>query len=160
MATTSMPTTGIPTLSTSTPYPEKRTRFEDDGQMLQIDGSNSPDSISTEGTEALVVTNSSGRLGADALSEGGSPASESALSSGANSQLDGNGEVDRRRSGEHISLHLTGDLTFLGVTKELTFPVILTDESISADFVFDATLFGMSHAATNDEVRIAFTFTK
>ena len=81
--------------------------------MLQIDGSNSPDSISTEETEAFVVTNSAGRLGAAALSEGGSPASDSALTSGANSQSSENEEADRGIVGEHISLHLSGDLTFL-----------------------------------------------
>lgn len=52
----------------------------------------------------------------------------------------------------------TGPLTFLGVTKEITFPVEVTDNSISTDFILDTTPFGMQHTGTDKEVRIAFEF--
>lgn len=52
---------------------------------------------------------------------------------------------------------VTGDLTFLGVSKEISFQSDLTDNSVSTDFVLDASEFGLSNPAANDEVRIAFT---
>lgn len=51
---------------------------------------------------------------------------------------------------------LTGNLTFLGVTRPLTFPVTIEGARIMSDFVFDASQFGMSYTGVNDEVRIAF----
>lgn len=51
---------------------------------------------------------------------------------------------------------LSGDLTFLGVTKELTFPVTVTEDSISSDFVFDTKEFGLENPKANTEVRIVF----
>ena len=53
---------------------------------------------------------------------------------------------------------ITGELTFLGVTKEITFPAVITKNSVEADFVFDTTLFGLNYAGVNTEVRIAFKF--
>ena len=53
---------------------------------------------------------------------------------------------------------ITGDLTFLGVTKEITFPAVITDNSVEADFVFDTVQFGMSYTGVNPEVRVAFKF--
>lgn len=51
---------------------------------------------------------------------------------------------------------MTGSLTFLGVTKTISFPVTLTDDSISADFIFDTSQFGEMSDLANDEVRIDF----
>lgn len=64
---------------------------------------------------------------------------------------------------------LTGYLTFLGVTKEITFPVAVNDDSISADFVLDSSQFRDKESETaksswlfkaNDEVRIYFKLVK
>ena len=55
---------------------------------------------------------------------------------------------------------LVGDLTFLGRTKEIGFPVIISDESISADFIIDTSLFGEMSDLANDEVRIFFELVK
>lgn len=52
---------------------------------------------------------------------------------------------------------ISGKLTFLGVTKEITFPVELTDESVSTDFLLDTSPFGMKYTGVNSEVRINFT---
>lgn len=54
----------------------------------------------------------------------------------------------------------TGPLTFLGVTKEITFPVEISEEGISTDFILDTTPFGMQHTGTDKEVRIAFEFSR
>lgn len=51
----------------------------------------------------------------------------------------------------------TGDLTFHGVTKEVTFPVTFTDNSVTTDFMLDTTPFGMKYIGVNKEVRIFFT---
>lgn len=53
---------------------------------------------------------------------------------------------------------ITGDLVFLGVTKELTFPATITDSSVEAEVVFDSTLWGMNYNGVNPEVRVAFKF--
>jgi hypothetical protein len=55
---------------------------------------------------------------------------------------------------------LVGDLTFLGRTNEISFPVIISDESISADFIIDTSLFGEMSDLANDEVRIFFELVK
>lgn len=55
---------------------------------------------------------------------------------------------------------LTGDLTFLGITREIIFPVSITDESISADFVLDTSQFGEMSDKANKEVRIFFKLVK
>jgi hypothetical protein len=55
---------------------------------------------------------------------------------------------------------LTGDLTFLGITKEISFPVIITGDSLSADFVLDTSQFGEMSSKANKEVRIFFELFK
>ena len=55
---------------------------------------------------------------------------------------------------------LTGDLTFLGITREIIFPVTITEESISADFVLDTSQFGKMSDKANKEVRIFFKLVK
>jgi len=55
---------------------------------------------------------------------------------------------------------LTGYLTFLGTNKEISFPVIITEESISTDFVLDASQFGKMSDKANKEVRIFFELVK
>jgi polyisoprenoid-binding protein YceI len=51
---------------------------------------------------------------------------------------------------------LTGELTLRGITKEISFPIEKTGDSISADFVIDSSEFGIDVAAANPEVRIFF----
>ena len=51
---------------------------------------------------------------------------------------------------------MIGELTFLGVTRTITIPIIMKENSLSADFLLDTSQFGMSYAGVNDEVRIAF----
>lgn len=55
---------------------------------------------------------------------------------------------------------LTGDLTFLGTIKEISFPISITDESISADFILDTSQFGEMSDKANKEVRIFFKLVK
>lgn len=55
---------------------------------------------------------------------------------------------------------LTGDLTFLGTTKEINFPVTITEEFISADFILDTSQFGKMSDKANKEVRIFFKLVK
>jgi len=52
---------------------------------------------------------------------------------------------------------MTGDLIFLGVTKSITFPVEITQEGITTDFVLETTDFGADFGKfANSEVRITF----
>ena len=52
---------------------------------------------------------------------------------------------------------MSGDLTFLGVTKTIDFPVEITKEAIVADFVLDTAQFGADFGKfANPEVRISF----
>jgi len=51
---------------------------------------------------------------------------------------------------------MTGDLTFRGVTKSISFPVEVTEDSISADFKLDAKPFGMSFMGVSSKVSIMF----
>ncbi len=53
---------------------------------------------------------------------------------------------------------MSGDLTFHGVTNEVSFPVEVTANSVTADFLLDTTPFGMKHTGVNKDVRISFTF--
>jgi polyisoprenoid-binding protein YceI len=64
---------------------------------------------------------------------------------------------------------IIGDLTFLRTTKEINFPVKITEEFISADFILDTSKFRDKDKETsksswllkaNDEVRIFFKFVK
>lgn len=57
---------------------------------------------------------------------------------------------------EDGTVTVTGDLTLLGVTQEISFPATATENSISTDFLLDVTQFGFGHTAINDEVRIMF----
>jgi len=51
---------------------------------------------------------------------------------------------------------VTGDLTFHGVTKSITFPVTVTEDGLSTDFLLDTTPFNMKYLGVDKEVRIAF----
>lgn len=55
---------------------------------------------------------------------------------------------------------ITGLLTFHGVTQEITFPVVRTDDSLSADFVLNTKPFNMKYEKITNEVAIAFTLVK
>lgn len=55
---------------------------------------------------------------------------------------------------------LSANLDFLGVEKEISFPVEVSENSLSADFVLDTTPFGMDYTGVNNEVRIAFEMHK
>lgn len=99
--------------STSTPFPDPKTiRFADEGNVTQLDGSNSPDSISTEESEPLMITNRSGRLSAEAVS---SDEASPDPSLGASPDNNGHGETNSTQTaaGEHRTLYLGGDLAFL-----------------------------------------------
>jgi len=52
---------------------------------------------------------------------------------------------------------MTADLTFRGITKSISFPVTITENSLSADFILDTRDFAMKYIAVNKDVRIAFT---
>lgn len=51
---------------------------------------------------------------------------------------------------------VVADLTFRGVTKEISFPANITDNSISAEFALDTTPFNFKYVGVNKEVRIKF----
>lgn len=53
---------------------------------------------------------------------------------------------------------VTADLSFIGVTHQVTFPATVTEDGISADFLLDLTPYGIKYAAINDEARIKFDF--
>jgi polyisoprenoid-binding protein YceI len=53
---------------------------------------------------------------------------------------------------------MTAELNFHGVIKDITFPVVLTENSISSEFVLSMEEFGISYTGVNDEVRIKFNF--
>lgn len=57
-------------------------------------------------------------------------------------------------------LVLTGDLTFRGVTKSVSFPVVVSEEGISADFILDMSAFEVPKGLVDKEVRVAFEFMK
>ena len=50
----------------------------------------------------------------------------------------------------------TGDLTFRGITKEISFPITQADGKVSADFLVDTTDFEMRYTAINKDVQITF----
>ena len=52
---------------------------------------------------------------------------------------------------------ITGELTFHGVTKEITFPVTVTASGVETDFLLDTTPFGMTNLGVNSDVRIVFS---
>lgn len=51
---------------------------------------------------------------------------------------------------------LTGTLVFRGVSQEITFPVTITEDSISADFVLNTDPFKMKYQKITNQVRIQF----
>mgnify|MGYP001562024052 FL=1 len=55
---------------------------------------------------------------------------------------------------------LIGDLTFMGRTQELNFPVNLTENSISADFIMNIEIYPIQDPRAGNEVRIIFKFFK
>lgn len=55
---------------------------------------------------------------------------------------------------------MTGVLTFHGVTKEITFPVVVTDDKLSADFVLNTKPFNMKYEKITNQVKIAFNLVK
>lgn len=54
--------------------------------------------------------------------------------------------------------HMTGPLTFHGVTHEVTFPVTVSEDRVQADFVLDTTPFNFKYTGVNKEVTIMFDF--
>jgi len=55
---------------------------------------------------------------------------------------------------------LTGDLTFRGIKKSVSFPVTITDDTISSEFAINVRDYGVGYAAMDDEVEITFMFSK
>tara|TARA_Y100000034_G_C6902645_1_gene417857 strand:+ start:3260 stop:3832 length:573 start_codon:yes stop_codon:yes gene_type:complete len=55
---------------------------------------------------------------------------------------------------------ITGQLNFRGVSKEITFPAMINEDSISVEFFLDVTPFNFKYIGINKEVRIAFEFNK
>ena len=58
------------------------------------------------------------------------------------------------------NIKMSGELTFRGVTKEITFPISINKNAVSAEFFLDTTPFNMENTAVNKEVRIKFYFSK
>ena len=55
---------------------------------------------------------------------------------------------------------LSGPLTFHGVTHDVSFPVTVTENTISTEFLLDTTPFNMKNVGVDKNVRIAFTFSR
>jgi len=55
---------------------------------------------------------------------------------------------------------LSGGLNFLGTYSVISFPVIITSSSLSADFILDTSQFGEMNDKANKEVRIFFELFK
>lgn len=53
---------------------------------------------------------------------------------------------------------MTGHVEFKGVTKEVSFPIVIEDGSLSANFFLDVTPFNFKYTGINKDVRIAFDF--
>jgi polyisoprenoid-binding protein YceI len=53
---------------------------------------------------------------------------------------------------------LTGDITFRGQTKQISFPVETSENSISGEFSFNAREFGMKYIGVEDLVDVKFDF--
>lgn len=51
---------------------------------------------------------------------------------------------------------MTADVTFIGTTKSVSFPVTVTENGLSAGFLLDTTPFGMKYVAVNKDVKIIF----
>jgi polyisoprenoid-binding protein YceI len=52
--------------------------------------------------------------------------------------------------------NVVADLTFRGVTKEISFPANITSNSIAAEFALDTTPFAFKYVGVDKEVRIKF----
>ncbi|MCF7798924.1 YceI family protein [Candidatus Woesearchaeota archaeon] len=52
---------------------------------------------------------------------------------------------------------MTALLSFRGITKSITFPVTITENSLSSDFVFDMSDFALTYVGVDSDVRLAFT---
>jgi polyisoprenoid-binding protein YceI len=63
-------------------------------------------------------------------------------------------DVSMESAGEYRA---TGNLTFLGTTKSIDFPVTQADSNYTVDFRIDLTPFGLSNTFANSEVRIQAT---
>ncbi len=57
---------------------------------------------------------------------------------------------------DSVGTTVTGELTLRGVTKTISFPAERTQDRISADFLIDSSLFGISHPAVHKDIRIFF----
>lgn len=57
------------------------------------------------------------------------------------------------------SATITGQLSFHGVTHEVSFPATVKDRTVTADFRLDTSIFGMSYRGVDKEVRIQFSLT-
>ena len=55
---------------------------------------------------------------------------------------------------------LSGTLNFHGVTKEVSFPVQLSENSITADFLLDTTDFKFKYVGVDKDVKITFTLSE
>ena len=55
---------------------------------------------------------------------------------------------------------MTGELTFRGVTKTISFPVAVSDSGISSNFVLNTEEFGIKTAFAEEDVVINFNFRK
>ena len=53
---------------------------------------------------------------------------------------------------------MMGNLLFRGVNKEVSFPVTVGENGVSAEFFLDTTPFNMKYVGVNKEVRIMFDF--
>lgn len=52
---------------------------------------------------------------------------------------------------------MSGTLNFHGVTQTISFPVTMTENSLSADFLLDSTAYNLKYVAINKDIRIMFT---
>jgi polyisoprenoid-binding protein YceI len=53
---------------------------------------------------------------------------------------------------------MIAELDFHGVKKDISFPVEITENSISTEFILNMNDFGISYTGVNEEVRIKFEF--
>lgn len=53
---------------------------------------------------------------------------------------------------------MTGQIDFRGITKEISFPVVIEGRSLSADFFLDVTPFNFKYVGINRDVRLSFKF--
>lgn len=68
-------------------------------------------------------------------------------------------EVMSSKQASDNTYTITGDLTFHGVTKEISFTVLKDEDTYSADFRLDTTPFQFKYVAIDKDVRIQFSGT-